>query len=149
MVLSSCFLQIIDTQLLKNQEDYSRSWWIRRADGSIVLATLAEMYDNSILDVRKEDYSLRKPVMNSESDNRKPVINTERDNRKPVINTESDNAKTKDKVEQSGVSERKENKYKVKYDTLVLISYIAIAIMISILFPLSYWISLRIYNHLF
>ena len=138
MVLSSCFLQIIDTQLLKNQEDYSRSWWIRRADGSIGLATLAEMYDNSILDVRKEDYSLRKPVMNSESDNRKPVINTE-----------NDNAKAKDKVEQSGVSERKENKYKVKYDTLVLISYIAIAIMISILFPLSYWISLRIYNHLF
>ena len=138
MALSSCFLQIIDTQLLKNQEDYSRSWWIKRADGSIVLATLAEMYDNTIPDVRKEDYSLRKPVINAESDNRKPVINAE-----------SDNGKTKDKVEQSGVSERKENKYKVKYDTLVLISYIAMAIMISILFPLSYWISLRIYNHLF
>ena len=147
MALSSSFLQIIDTQLLKNQEDYSRSWWIKRADGSIVLATLAEMYDNSILDVRKEDYSLRKPVINA--DNRKPVINAESDNRKPVINKVSDNAKTKDKVEQSRVSERKENKYKVKYDTLVLISYIAIAIMISILFPLSYWISLRIYNHLF
>ena len=138
MALSSCFLQIIDTQLLKNQEDYSRSWWIKRADGSIVLATLAEMYDNTIPDVRKEDYSLRKPVINAESDNRKPVINAE-----------SDNGKTKGKVEQSGVSERKENKYKVKYDTLVLISYIAMAIMISILFPLSYWISLRIYNHLF
>ena len=147
MALSSSFLQIIDTQLLKNQEDYSRSWWIKRADGSIVLATLAEMYDNSIPDVRKEDYSLRKPVINA--DNRKPVINAESDNRKPVINKVSDNAKTKDKVEQSRVSERKENKYKVKYDTLVLISYIAIAIMISILFPLSYWISLRIYNHLF
>lgn len=79
------------------------------------------MYDNSIHEVRTEDYSKRK--------------------------IESENVKRKEKVtEKSLVGE---SEFKIDSDTLKLLSYIAIAIMLSILFPLSYWISLRIYNHLF
>ena len=79
------------------------------------------MYDNSIHDVRTEDYSDRRP--------------------------ESENVKIKEKViEKSLVSE---SIFKIDSDTLTLLSYIAIAIMLSTLFPLSYWIALRIYNHLF
>ena len=79
------------------------------------------MYDNSIHEVRTEDYSERKP--------------------------KSENVKIKEKViEKSHVGE---SVFKIDKDTLTLLSYIAIAIMLSILFPLSYWISLRIYNHLF
>ena len=79
------------------------------------------MYDNSIHEVRTENYSERKP--------------------------KSENVKIEEKViEKSHVGE---SVFKIDKDTLTLLSYIAIAIMLSILFPLSYWISLRIYNHLF
>ena len=79
------------------------------------------MYDNSIHDVRREDISERKP--------------------------KSDNVKIKEKVTEQKVVN--ESIFKVDSDTLTLISYIVIAVMMAILFPLSYWISLQVYNHLF
>ena len=104
------------------QNDFSKSWYIRNAVGCIVLATLSEMYDNSIHDVRREDVSERNP--------------------------ESDNVKIKEKA----ITEQKvvnESIFKVDSDTLTLIYYVTIAILVSILFPLSYWISLQVYNNLF
>ena len=80
------------------------------------------MYDNSIHDVRREDVSERNP--------------------------ESDNVKIKEKA----ITEQKvvnESIFKVDSDTLTLIYYVTIAILVSILFPLSYWISLQVYNNLF
>ena len=106
---------------IDTQNDYSKSWYIRNAVGCIVLATLSEMYDNSIHDVRREDVSERNP--------------------------ESDNVKIKEKAtEQKFVNE---SIFKADSDTLTLIYYITIAILVLILFPLSYWISLQVYNHLF
>ena len=93
----------------------------KNADGIIVLATLSEMYDNSIHDVRRENVSVRKP--------------------------ESDNVKIKEKVTEQKVVNG--SIFKVDSETLTLISYISIAIMLAILFPLSYWISLQVYNRLF
>ena len=79
------------------------------------------MYDNSIHDVRRENVSDRKP--------------------------ESDNVKIKEKVPEQKVVNG--SIFKVDSETLTLISYISIAIMLAILFPLSYWISLQVYNRLF
>lgn len=79
------------------------------------------MYDNSIQDVRIEDNSKRKP--------------------------DGENIEIKEKVTEHDVAG--ERIFKVDNDTLKLLSYIAIAIMLSVLFPLSYWISLRIYNNIF
>ena len=79
------------------------------------------MYDNSIQDVRIEDNSARKP--------------------------DSEKIKIKEKVTEHDVVG--ESIFKVDNNTLTLLSYIAIAIMLSVLFPLSYWISLRIYNNIF
>ena len=104
-----------------SQNDYSKSWYIRNAIGCICLATLSEMYDNSIHDVRREDVSERNP--------------------------ESDNVKIKEKATEKKFVNK--SIFKVDSDTLTLIYYIAIAILLSILFPLSYWISLQVYNHLF
>lgn len=79
------------------------------------------MYDNSIQDVRIEDNSARKP--------------------------DSENIKIKEKVTEHDVVG--ESFFKVDNHNLTLLSYIAIAIMLSVLLPLSYWISLRIYNNIF
>ena len=79
------------------------------------------MYDNSIHEVRTEDYSERK--------------------------LKSENVKIKEKVIEKTLV--RESRFKIDRDTLTLLSYIAIAIMLAILFPVSYWISLRMYNHLF
>ena len=93
----------------------------RATDGCIVPATLSEMYDNSIQDLRKEDHPKKDP--------------------------ESDDVKLKEKVTEH--KDVNESIFRLDNGTLTLLSYIAITIMLLILFPLSYWISLRVYNNLF
>ena len=65
------------------------------------------MYDNSIHDFRTEDYSERKP--------------------------KSENVKIKEKVTKKSLVG--ESMFKIDRDSLTLLSYIAIAIMLTILFP--------------
>ena len=108
--------------------DNSKCWWIKKRGGAVVLATLSEMYDNT-------------------SESQQAVPDTQEMN--PLkLKTKQQQA---DKVQVENISrddeEDEEEKISFIDEHFEVIAYIAIAILAAFLLPLSYWISLKIYNY--
>ena len=121
---------IIYTDALQDEEHETtdkKCWFIRNSAGQILIVSFAEMYDNSIYYLQ----STPEPI-SYKSDN----------------NGNKDSIVFQREVVSSSSSKDEDGDISMK-DVLVIGSYLTIILMIAILLPLSYYITLKVYNYVY
>ena len=121
---------IIYTDALQDEENETtdkKCWIIRNSAGQILIVSFAEMYDNSIYYLQ----STPEPISyKSDNNGNKDSI---------VFQREVDSSSSSKDVDRD-ISMR---------DVLVIGSYLTIILMIAILLPLSYYLTLKVYNYVY
>ena len=121
---------IIYTDALQDEENETtdkKCWIIRNSAGQTLIVSFAEMYDNSIYYLQ----STPEPISyKSDNNGNKDSI---------VFQREVDSSSSSNDVDRD-ISMR---------DVLVIGSYLTIILMIAILLPLSYYLTLKVYNYVY